>query len=97
MEPGTKVIFYSALQRTQYPNDEQLFNQETYIGQITAAHEDSYDVTAEGFNLASGKIPKEYVRAARQLEWYTFWRARGFHKSLWGYIVFIIIFLVFLK
>ena len=97
MEPGTKVIFYSAAQQTQFPNDELLFKQDTYIGTISVVHEDTYEITTEGFNFASGAILKKYVREARHLKWYMFWRKRGFHKSLWGYVVFIIIFLLFLK
>ncbi len=109
MEVGTSVIYYPRAQRDLTVNDEQLFKQGTSLGTIQSVSGDNYVVKpselslvgavsdASGLSLNNETVPKKYVRAARQVEWYEFWRAKGYWKSGWFYILFVIFFLLFVK
>ncbi len=95
MEVGTSVIYYSTVQREFTQTDEELFQQGTMLGTIQSVSDDSYVIKASGFSLANETVPKKYVRAARQVEWYEFYRKKGYWKSGWFYILFVIFFLLF--
>ena len=43
------------------------------------------------------EIPREYVRSAREVQWYAFWRRKGFNTNLWGYSFALIFFVLFIK
>ena len=97
MKVGTPVIYYSQVQRDFSKSDEELFETETLLGTIQSMSDDSYVIKPTGFSLTNETVPKKYVRVARQLEWYEFWRKKGYWKSGWFYIFFIIFFLLFVK
>ena len=96
MIAGTTVIYYNSSQRKIY-DDEELFKQSTAVGTIIRSGEDSYDIKPSGFSLSSETVPAKYVRAARQVQWYEFWKSKGYWKSGWFYILFVIFFLLFVK
>ncbi len=97
MNAGTIVIYYNSSQRKIYGDDEELFKQPTTTGTIISSSDENYVIESSGFSLSSETVPKKYVRAARQIEWYEFWRTKGYWKSGWFYILFIIFFLLFVK
>ncbi len=97
MEVGTPVIYYSKVQRDFAKTDEELFEQNTFLGTIQSVLEDSYVIKPNGFSLTAELVSKKYVRAARQEEWYEFWKKKGYWKSGWFYALFVIFFLLFVK
>ncbi len=99
MNAGTTVIYYSSAQRAIFKDDEELFKQPTTMGTIIrrGSSDTSYDIKPSGFSLSSETVPAKYVRAARQVQWYEFWRSQGYWKSGWFYILFVIFFLLFVK
>ena len=97
MDVGTPVIFYSSVQREFTKTDEELFQQGTMMGTVQSVTDDSYVIKPSGFSLTNETVPKKYVRAARQVEWYEFYRAKGYWKSGWFYVLFVIFFLLFVK
>ena len=99
MEVGTRVIFYSKVQRTLTKSDEELFKLPTFLGTVKLglAPDGNYVIQKDGFSLVNETVPEKYVRAARQIRWYEFWRKKGYWKSGWFYIFFVIFFLLFVK
>ena len=97
MDVGTPVLFYARIQRDLAKTDEELFQEQTFLGTVQSVSEDSYVIKPNGFSLTNETVPKKYVRAARQVEWYEFYRKKGYWKSGWFYIFFVIFFLLFVK
>ena len=99
MEKGSKVIFYTKAQREEYPDIDDLFASMTTLGEIKTAGDGMHIVTWKniiGMEYEEA-IPEEFIRSARIIQWYNFWRGDGFYASLWGYFFFIMFFLIFIK
>jgi hypothetical protein len=96
---GTTVIYYSSAQRAIFKNDEELFKQSTRLGTVKLGlgPDGNYVITPSGFSLTSETVPEKYVRTARQVQWYEFWKSKGYWKSGWFYVLFVIFFLLFVK
>jgi|TARA_B100001540_G_C15583321_1_gene540575 hypothetical protein len=90
MKVGTEVIYYSQKQRKQYSNLTELWTKKAEIGKVEEVLQGSVRVNGE-------EVPKMYVRIARQVSWYAFWRARGFNRNLYWYLAVVIFFIVFIR
>ena len=97
------VVFYDKNMRERYTNDIVLFQQRAKIGHADNMDGDVISVT---YHNTIGRfatlemteeVPKNYVREAREIQWYNFWRRKGFNKSLWGYSFSVLFFLLFIK
>ena len=93
MKLGTEVIYYSQKQRDKYPNLEELWNQKAEIGKV----EELSEGRLRWVRVDGEAIPMMYVRIARQVSWYSFWRKRGFNRNLYWYLFVIIFFIVFIR
>ena len=97
---GKNVLFYTAQMREQFPNDDILFQQNSKLGSVVAVNDDTVTISYlshYGGVALTEDIPKEYVRAAREVHWYQFWKRKGFNTNLWGYGGTILFFLLFIK
>jgi hypothetical protein len=99
MEVGTRVLYYSKVQRAFAKTDDELFKERSFLGTVKLglAPDGNYVIKPDGFSLVSESVPAKYVRRARQVEWYAFWKSKGYWKTGWFYILFIIFFLLFVK
>ena len=97
------VLFYNKSLREKYPNDIMLFQQMARVGRADTLEGDVVSVTyeVEIGNLATIEmtedVPRDYVRAARNVHWYAFWKRKGFNTNLWGYSFAVLFFLLFIK
>ena len=90
MKVGTEVIYYTQKQRQDFPDLNILWDQEAALGVVEEVLEGTVRVNGE-------EVPKMYVRTARQVSWYAFWRKRGFNRNLYWYLFVIIFFVVFIR
>ena len=93
------VLFYDKNLRETYPNKVMLFQQMARVGRTDNMEGDSLSVTYRnyaGLELTE-EVPREYVRAARDVQWYAFWNRKGFNTNLWGYSFAVLFFLLFVK
>ena len=98
MDVGTSVIFYTETQR-RGQSDENIYQSNTTIGTIKEYQPASgeYVIQYESIvGILEETVPERYVRAARFIAFYEFWKFKGFYNSLWGYILFILIVFLFL-
>ena len=97
------VLFYNKTLREKYPNDVMLFQQMARVGRTDTLEGDVVSVTyeVEIGNFATIEmaedVPRDYVRAARNVQWYAFWKRKGFNTNLWGYSFAVLFFLLFIK
>ena len=94
MKVGTEVIYYSQKQRNKYQNNlNELWNQKAEIGKI----EEISEGKLRWVRVNREAIPMMYVRVARQVSWYAFWRRKGFNRNLYWYLFVIIFFIIFIR
>jgi hypothetical protein len=97
------VLFYTKSLREQYPNDVILFQQMARVGRTDNLEGGVVKVTyaVEIGNFATldmtEDVPRDYVRAAREVQWYALWKRKGFNTNLWGYSFAVLFFLLFIK
>ena len=90
MKVGTEILYYSKKQRRDYPNLLELWKQVAEMGKVEEILPGSVKVDGQ-------EVPKMYVRTARQVSWYAFWRTRGFNRNLYWYLAVIIFFVIFIR
>ena len=90
MKVGTEVIYYTQKQRQDFPDLNILWDQEAALGVVEEVLQGTVRVNGE-------EVPKMYVRTARQVSWYAFWRRRGFNRNLYWYLFIIIFFVIFIR
>ena len=100
MERDDWVLFYEEAVRNRFPNVDFLFEQNASLGQVKTINTDTITVYFEsryGSVPLEEDVPKRYVRLAREVYWYEFFRRKGFHTNLYGYGFAVIFFLLFVK
>ena len=90
MKVGTEVIYYTQQQRREFPDLNVLWTQKATLGVVQELLPGTVRINGE-------EVPKMYVRTARQVSWYAFWRTRGFNRNLYFYLFVIIFFVVFIR
>ena len=101
MEPDAWVIYYPESVRTRYPDVDLMFDQNASLGQVKEVKLDTilvkYGSVYGSVPLLTEDVPKRYVRLAREVYWYSFWRRKGYHKNIYGYGFAVLFFLLFVK
>ena len=100
MKVDSWVIFYPGEMRAKYPNVDVLWEQKASLGRVRRMNSETVTVYWEG--LYGGiehdeDVPDRFVRPAREVYFYEFWRRKGFHANLYGYAFAGIFFLLFVK
>ena len=90
MKVDTEVIYYTLKQRQDFPDLNELWDQKAEIGKVEEVLQGSVRVGGE-------EVPKMYVRTARQVSWYAFWRRRGFNRNVYWYLFVVLFFVVFIR
>ena len=101
MQVGDSVIFYTKKQRDSFENTEELFLSMSTMGEIVKLGEGMHVIKFGESSLLGAEleetVPIGFIRKARFVEWYNFWRSPAFYANLWGYFFFILFFLIFIK
>ena len=93
------VLFYNKNMREKYPSDVMLFQQMARVGRTDNMEGETLSVTYPNFAgiKVTEEVPRDYVREARETQWYAFWKRKGFNTNLWGYSFAVLFFLLFIK